>query len=286
MIKIDDMKNRYLNLGVILLLFFTSCSDDLEVRIPRPTNITLNELKLDKDFTHNVPDGGFTSQGIHFNTVKASNGQLEAGFCYSNRSQRSFVWKNDETSMDSVRYSVWTTRPNDTDVYAVCRVKGDDAYFTLETPSVIQYILVSNTTWGYLAAKYGDTFETYDKETGELNSINPNIPSKPVGIWHSFVPGGVKKMVNEDKDYFRLKAKGFSGGKETGNVTFDLACLEANTANPKWSYVVADWTRFDLASLGTVDKVVFYLDSSDKDANGNMRTPAWFCLDGIQLENK
>lgn len=279
------MKKIFLNLAIIALFILASCSDDLELRIPRPTNITLNELELDKDFTHKVPEGGFTSQGIHFNTVKADNGQLEAGFCYSNRSQRSFVWNNDEISMDSVRYSVWTNTPNDTEVYAVCHVKGDDAYFTLETPSVIQYMLVSNTTWAYLAVNYGDTFETYDKETGKLTSINPNIPSKPIGIWHSYVPGGVKKLIKDDKDYFRLTAKGYNGGKETGSVTFDLACCGANVANPSWNYIVSSWTRMDLASLGTVDKVVFYLDSSDKDTSGNMRTPAWFCLDGIQLQN-
>lgn len=287
--KLNDthnMKKIYLIITITASMAFASCNDDLEVRIPYPTNITLNELKLDGRFTHKVPEGGFDSQGIHFNTVKAANGQLEAGFCYSNRSQRSFVWKNDDISMDSVRYSVWTTKNNNTETYAVCHVKGDDAYFTLATPSVIKHVLIANSTWAYLATSYGDTFETYDKETGKLTSVNPNIPSKPIGIWHSYVPSGVKKMVKENKDFFRLTAKGYNGGRETGSTTFDLVCRGSNPEQPKWDYVVVEWTPMNLTTLGTVDKVVFYLDSSDKDADGNMRTPAWFCLDGIQLQNK
>lgn len=265
---------------------FASCSDELELRVPYPTNITLNELELGR-FTHNVPDGGFKSDGIHFNTVKDSNGQLEAGFCYSNRSMRSFTWAGDEISLDSVRYSVWTTRPNTTKVYAVCHVKGDDAYFTLDKPSKIEYLLVSNTTWNYLAMTYGDEYCEIDKETGEKKPVaNPNVPSKPLGIWKTYIEGGVKKF--GDGDYFRITAKGYKGGSETGTATFDLACKKgANTANPDWNYIVKNWTRWDLASLGEVDKVVFYLDSSDKDeATGKMRTPAWFCIDGIQLVDK
>lgn len=179
--------------------------------------------------------------------------------------------------MDTIRYSVWTTRPNTTETYVVCHVKGDDAFFTLDEPSVIDYMLVSNSTWGYLAMTYGDTYGTKEEP-----QANPNIPSAPKGIWHSYVPGGVKKF--DSGDYFKLTAKGFNNGQATGSVTFDLACMNTNTEHPNWKYVVSDWTRMDLVTLGTVDKVVFYLESTDINADGNMRTPAWFCLDGIQLK--
>ena len=134
--KIQDLNNFKKNINMKKIIFsaialfalFTACSDDLEVKIPYPTNITFNELKLDKNFTHNVPDGGFSSQGLNFNTVKAADGQLEAGFCYSNRSQRSFVWNNDVVSMDTIRYSVWTTRPNTTETYVVCHDRCTATY--------------------------------------------------------------------------------------------------------------------------------------------------------------
>lgn len=275
------MKKHILSAIIIAsTTLFVGCSDNnMELLVPYPTNVTLNELKLDTRFSHKIVDTGFSSKGIHFNTVKGANGQLEAGFCYSNRSQRSFTWKGDETSLDSLRYSVWTTKPNDTETYAVCRVKGEDAYFTLETPSEIEYILVANTTWSFLAMTYGDQFGTKEKP-----EINLNIPSKPKGIWYTFVNVGVKKFTLANKDYFRLTAKGYLNGKTTGNVTFDLACCGSNSANATWNYIIANWMRMNLNTLGVVDKVVFSLDSSDKDTNGNTKTPAWFCLDGIQLK--
>jgi hypothetical protein len=36
--------------------------------------------------------------------------------------------------------------------------------------------------------------------------------------------------------------------------------------------------------LGQVDKVVFHLASSD-NAGGVMRTPSYFCMDGIRIKN-
>jgi hypothetical protein len=272
------MKKLILSIIPVAALF-VCCSDEMDVKVPYPTNITFNELKLDKPFSHIIPDGGFTSQGIKFNTVKSSDGQLSAGFCYSDRSDRSFVWHNDVTSMDSIRYSVWTTRPNTTETYLVCHVSGDDAFFTLDKPSVIDYILVDNTSWDYLAMTYGDSFGTAAKP-----EANPNIPSAPKGIWYSYVPGGVKKFAKGD--YFRLTAKGYNNNQLTGSITFDLACMGVNKDNPGWSYVVSDWTKMDLTSLGTVNKVVFYLESTDVDVNGVMRTPSWFCLDGFQLKNE
>lgn len=193
------------------------------------------------------------------------------------RSLRSFTWGGDETAVDSMRYSVWSTKPNNTGTYLVCHINGDDAYFTLDKPKKIEYILVSNTTWDYLAMTYGDTYGTAEKPMQ-----NPNIPSKPKGIWHTYVEGGVKKF--GENDYFIVTAKGYLAGSETGSVSFDLACKKGHNADhPTWDYVVADWMKMDLTALGTVDKVVFYLDSSDKDENGKMRTPAWFCLDGFQF---
>lgn len=257
---------------------FTSCSDDLDLVVPYPTNITFENLELPSRFTHVVPDGGFTTDGIHFNTVKGADGQLTAGFCYSNRSMRSFVWNNDEQSMDSIRYSVYTAKPNTTGNYVVCHVSGEDAYFTLDTPKTIDYMLVGNTTWNYLAMTYGDTYGTEEEP-----KANPNVPSAPKGVWHTYVDGGVKKFA--EGDYLTLTATGYRNGTKTGTVAFDLACKTGhNTENPAWNYIVTDWWKMSLTALGEVDKVVFTLDSSDKDASGNMRTPAWFCLDGIQMQ--
>jgi hypothetical protein len=263
-----------------LLLISTACSDDLEVVIPYDPEINLNEITLAEDFIHVVPENGFSSQGINFHTVKGADGQLEAGFAYSNRSNRSFTWTGTEAALDSNRYSVFTLKPNRTYTYAIAKVKDDETYFTLDNPSVISHILVGNTTYTYLALTYGDVYGT-----AAAPVANPNIPNPTIrGVWYTYVPGGVTKFDKANKDYYRIIAKGYKSGTQTGSIKFDLACKGSNDEHPAWDYIVDDWYKFDLTALGTVDKVVFNVESSDIDQNGNIRTPAWFALDGILLK--
>lgn len=272
------MNKILLSVCTLLVGMLTACNDDIDLVIPHANNITFSELEIPTRFSHVIHDGGFTVQGIHFNASKSSDGQLSAGFCYSNRSYRSFVWTNTPEAIDSIRYSVYSSRPNNTGTYLVCHVKDDDAYFTLDNPRMLDYILVSNTTWNYLAMAYGDSYGTEEEP-----QANPNIPSKPEGVWHTYVPGGVKKF--GEKDFFTLTVRGYKGGNPTGTISFDLACRKGhNQQNPNWDYLVTDWRKLELSSLGVVDKVVFYLDSSDKNEQGEMRTPAWFCLDGFQFK--
>jgi hypothetical protein len=276
------MKITILNIMALLgLSLMMSCDDELELVIPyNDDDINLNELTLPADFTHIVPDGGFASGSIHFNTVRAADGQLEAGFAYSNRSNRSFTWGNSTAALDTNRYSVFTAKPNRTGTYAVAKVRANDTYFTLAAQSFIEHILVGNTTYTYLALNYGDQYGTVGAPVS-----NPNIPNTNLkGVWYSYVPGGVKTMNTTDKDYFRLIATGFNGNTQTGSLKFDLACRGSNPDNPTWNYVVDDWYKFSLEELGTVDRVVFTMESSDVDGMGNIRTPQWFCVDGIRLK--
>jgi len=89
-------------------------------------------------------------------------------------------------------------------------------------------------------------------------------------------------LVDEDKDYFKLIIKGFKDNTPTGTVNFYLCTRKGDPENPDWSRVVNDWYPVDLSALGVVDKIVFDLESTDIEAGtGRMRTPAYFCLDGI-----
>ena len=262
-----------------------ACSDDNDVLVSIPNDVTMNELELGR-FTHRIPESGFTSKaahtnGVKFNTVKNSDGTY-SGFAYSNRNNRSFTWTATQEALDSNIYSVYTRYPNANEVYAVACVKNDDAYFTLEKPAVVEHILVANTTYAYLAMVYGDQYGT-----PEAPVANPNIPGSAdkKGVWYSNVPGGVKKLVDEDKDYFKLIIKGFKDNTPTGTVNFYLCTRKGDPENPDWSRVVNDWYPVDLSALGVVDKIVFDLESTDIEAGtGRMRTPAYFCLDGIRIQ--
>lgn len=270
---------------ILLIAGLWACSEKRDVLIGTPNDVTLNELTLER-FTHRIPEDGFSSKaehsnGVRFNTVKNSDGTY-SGFAYSNRNNRSFTWTATQEALDSNIYSVYTRYPNDNGIYAVACVKGDDAFFTLEAPTVVEHILVANTTYAYLAIVYGD-------QHGKPDSLvaNPNIPggANKKGVWYSNVPGGVKKMVDKDKDYFKLTAKGYRDNSETGSVDFYLCTRKGDPKHPAWSLVINDWYKMDLTKLGIVDKVVFHLESTDVEAGtGRMRTPAYFCLDGIRLK--
>ena len=184
--------------------------------------------------------------------------------------------------MDSNIYSVYTRFPNANEVYAVGRVEGDDTYFTLGTPAVVEHILVANTTYTYLALVYGDQYGTEEEPVA-----NPNIPgsANKKGVWFTNVLGGVKKMVDADKDFYKLIVTGYNGETETGQVEFYLCTRKGDPSHPAWSLVINDWYKVDLSSLGEVSKVVFHVASSDIEAGtGRMRTPPYFCLDGIRIK--
>ena len=60
----------YILLASVTMLF-TACEDDYDKLVKEPNDVTLNELQLEK-FTHIIPDGGFKSGEITFNTKKNS----------------------------------------------------------------------------------------------------------------------------------------------------------------------------------------------------------------------
>lgn len=88
------------------------------------------------------------------------------------------------------------------------------------------------------------------------------------------------------KGYFKIIAKGYLNGTLTATSEYYLALFPGIAPAPKdlWNTIQGAWAKWDLSSLGTVNKVVFNMDSSDKDANGRMRTPPYFCMDGIRLK--
>lgn len=262
-------------LGLIIVILF-SCSDKKDLIQPYNDDITLNEINLN-DFSFNIPDNGFKSGIVNFNTKKNADGTF-AGFAYSNRNNRSFTWQGNKVALDSNIFSVYTARYNRTETFAVASVSGDEAYFTLNTPSIIEHVLLANTSYNYLAMNYGDQYGT----TSALVA-NPNIKAAPLGVWYSYVPSGVKKMNDTDKDYFKVIIQGYKSGVATQKIDFYLCAKKYPSYNATQSFLLNDWYVCNLSGLGQVDKVVFHLESSD-NVNGKMRTPSYFCLDGIRIK--
>ncbi len=80
--------------------------------------------------------------------------------------------------------------------------------------------------------------------------------------------------------WFKLTAKGLDkSGNETG-TSADIYLADYRDGK---SFIMNQWTWFDLSSLGKVAGVKFEMSSTD-NGNWGMNTPAYFCMDGITIE--
>ncbi len=269
------MKALFIIPLAFLVGFLVSCEKKVNVLVPVQDDITFNELKLDP-YTHVIPDGGFTSGPIKFNTVK-HNADSFSGFAYSNQNNRSFVWTGTKAAIDTNIFSAYTgSNRNLTQVFAVASANGNnETFFTLNSPSVIEWILFTNTTYHFFGMTYG-------ANTG-VSMVNPNIPSAPRAIWNTYVPNLNRRLTTKG-DYYRVTATGYNGNIETGKLDVYLMSRQVDPANPNASFLIGDWTPTDFTSLGEVTKVVFHTSSNYKDSTGNDVIRSYFCIDGIRLK--
>lgn len=326
---------NYIIVVTLILGVFSlwSCEDEIKIsKLDFPNDVTFNPgegLSIDVPYlTFVVPTAPYKAKAyktgeITFNVKKNSDG-THAGFALSSKNYRSYPWSTSKPlgnnpsvakikeAVDSSIYSVYSgSYPNQLKTFTVVRPQGDDAFFTLDKPRVIEHVLVANTTYNYLLLNYGSRYSSklnsttklYEEMDGsKLAAVrNPNIPdasSAKFAVWYLPDPYGFgggsdfrsltgqQALVQTPKGYFKITAKGYLNGQLTATNDYFLAALTGVAPAPydKWNIIQSQWAKWDLSSLGSVDKVVFYLDSSDKDSNGKMRTPPYFCMDGIRLK--
>ncbi len=83
-----------------------------------------------------------------------------------------------------------------------------------------------------------------------------------------------------DKDWFKLKIKGYLKGVVTDSIEFYLADFRSDTLSKH--YILKDWTWVDMTKLGKVDNIQFSMFSSDMAGNF-MNTPSYFCMDKLTV---
>ena len=331
-----------------LPLLFSSCKDEIkDVLIPYTTDVTFEDHQLDR-FAYKVMAAPFKSGDANSGVVIVNakpDGNSFAGFALSNKNWRSYPWSlspdfgpasptpaQKATAIDSTIFSVYTTNPNKTNNFLVARVKGEDAFISLEKAAVVEHVLVANTSYNYLLAMYGSNYSgTLDAGTQHYlltgtKVKNIQIANTSTAMYGRFnLPGPgdknlirlagdeilAKRKAGSDaanaarvagkteteakadstaayaalvKGFVKLSITGSLGNKEGNTVNFWLALRPGvDPANPAYNFVMSDWNKVDLTSLGAVDKLVFKMSSSYKDDAGNDLTPPYFCLDGIRI---
>lgn len=178
------MNRKYLNIIAFLFLLLTACEKEKKDNlIPYPNDITFDEQGL-ADFSFKIPGTGFKAGNaesgfVNINSKVNPDGSF-SGFAVSNKNWRSYPWNlspdfapvggltaaQKQSSIDSTIFSTYTLYPNKTGNFLVARTRDDAAFITLEQPTVVEHILVSNTSYNYLLATYGSNYSgTLDNDT-------------------------------------------------------------------------------------------------------------------------
>jgi len=133
---------------------------------------------------------------------------------------------------------------NGTKNYAVCYFGGT---IIPEKSQKLTGFYVTNTTYAYRTIKAGSSF------------------SKKFG-----------GTTGNDKDWFRIRIRNYSGGKKSDSLLFYLADYQ-NDDNTK-DYIINKWTWIDLNSFQATDSLLISFESSDVGQFG-INTPTYVAID-------
>ena len=214
--------------------------------------IGFEDVPLPGESFYNGSDGagGFTSSGAFFNN---SYTDLGGGFYTWSGWSCSNITDANTPGYDN-QYSVITGGgANGSDNYGIAfRMNPDDVRIDLPSATAPRSLLVTNTTYAYLAMLHGDAF------------------SKMFGG-----PGG------NDPDYFRLIITGWDAAHDpVGAVVFYLADYRFD--DHARDYLIDAWTEVDLSPLVAASALSLELESSDVGPFG-MNTPAYFAIDNLRV---
>jgi hypothetical protein len=205
--------------------------------------ISFEELDPGEDGIWNGSDGsgGFTSGNAFFPVDFNAEWDSWRGFAYSNH-------RDTQTPGYGNQYSCYAGGgANRSDVFALV-FDGDTITFTV--PETLEKISVANSTYAALSMKEGDD---YAKKFGGEDGSDP--------------------------DFFHLIITGLDeSGEVTG--TMKVALADFTYDDPAEDYISNAWSEVPLEFMGTVKRLAFAFDSSDKGDWG-INTPRYACIDNI-----
>lgn len=96
--------------------------------------------------------------------------------------------------------------------------------------------------------------------------------------WGTSIPQG------EYPDWFKLSVYGYKGGVVSSTLP-QIYLADYRPAGTVNDFIVKDWRYINCTSLGMIDSVQLILESTDKDINGKMKTPGYFSIDHLTIQN-
>lgn len=141
----------------------------------------------------------------------------------------------------------------------------------------------NNNSDKYAISYAFDPVRITDQGTGPRNFISLYMNNATYTYWSMSEGDGFAKkfggVTGDDPDYYYISIHGYLDGELTkDSVNFFLADFRFDD-NSK-DYIVNEWTKVDLSSLGLIDSLEFTAYSSDIGQFG-INTPTYFCVDDI-----
>jgi len=236
--------NYFLVISLLgLSVFFTSCERENETH--RDVIITFENVELgEKGYQNHFPDGLILSSVDFYNHFDDTQGwTFWEGFAVSRKTDR-------ETVGFANQFSVYDSSG-----------AGGSRQFAI-----------------IYAGEFNDiTYcEFLDNQEFRFRSLMINNTTWTV---HALRGSAPPAKAFRDGDWFKIIITGFDArGNETGKVEFYLADFRNNR-----SFILQEWTRVDLRSLGEVNRLEFTFDSTDVGEWG-VNTPQYAAIDNIIYE--
>jgi hypothetical protein len=158
------------------------------------------------------------------------------------------------------------------------------AYSNITDAEAVGY----NSEFCAYISKGGNPLNTYSVVHVKEESATMSFMSEaiPLSVWvtntslayYSMLNGDESTTPFEEGDWFKITATGYDTNNESVNICeFYLADYRGEK-----SYIIDEWTFFDLSTLSGSSKIIFTLSSSDNSESG-MKTPAYFCIDNFHI---
>lgn len=193
--------------------------------------------------------GGFTISGASFNNNYNAAWMSWSGFAVSTENDVTTAgWGN--------QYSCFAgAGANGSSKFALWYGNGE---ITFAIPTQVMSMAVANTTFAGLSMRDGDA---YGKVFGSIYNADGEVDG------------------TEGKDWFKLTITGMDADNEpTSSIDFYLA--DFRSENVDEHFILDVWSVIDLTDLGTVEKLVFEMQSTDIGQFG-MNTPGYFAMDNL-----
>jgi len=233
--------NYFLVISLVgLSVFFTSCERENETH--RDVIITFENVELgEQGYQNHFPDGLILSDVDFYNHFY----QSEQGWSF---------WEGFAVSRLTDRATVGME--NQFSVYASSGAGGSAQF------AVVYAGFLETTNARFL-----------DGQEFQFRSLMINNTTWAV---HALRDGSPPARAFRAGDWFKIIITGFDArGNETGKVEFYLADFRNGR-----SFILQEWARVDLTSLGEVNKLEFTFDSTDVGDWG-VNTPTYAAIDNI-----